>query len=132
MFRQETLLRALLCALLPLVLLAPLAGQLASQEHLCACGMKKSSCFCELIAGKMSNGGHCAGSCSLRPQRDMGGPPRPGLHLDSRDSLGIFARLDFAVAPTRSAGPLEVTALVPSSPAHPPEPPPPRASFRVT
>lgn len=128
MARPRAFLRVLFSALLPLVLLAPALGELGGgRERLCSCGMKQASCFCERIAGSGRSGSHCAGSCSLRPQGRSGPPPRPGL---AHDVLGLFTRLDFAVAPDRTRAPLAPPFPFPASPAHPPELPPPRSSSR--
>ena len=97
---------------------------LSAATHLCACGMKKGDCFCELAAPR---GAHCDkdGGCSMKsaPRPD----PTPLLaSLDLRGWLREAAR--FAGPGEEPVGRVTVAVLsLPAAPAHLPDTPPPRS-----
>jgi hypothetical protein len=137
--RRGGRLRKILCAVLPLALLAPLCLAFgASDGHYCACGMKKGECTCDLVMHRVNpQGGHCdtmmsVGSrCALRPPKPVKSDV-PQVTLDLRHRLGIFELhgFGFGLEPGGTVETAEVS--IPSSTAAPPEPPPPRASFPVS
>ena len=138
MVRRRGGLLKILCAILPLVLLAPLCLELVDADgHYCACGMKKGECSCDLMMHRRKpKGSHCGSmgvgsSCALRTPRPVKSDV-PRVVLDLRHRVGVFEfhGFGFGLDPLGTVETAEASylpALVP-----PPEPPPPRASFPLS
>lgn len=139
MVRRRGHLLKILCAILPLALLAPLCLSFGDLDgHYCACGMKKGECSCDLVMHRMKpKEGHCdtmmgVGSrCSLRPSKPVKSDV-PRVVLDLRHRLGVFEfhGFGFGLDPLGTVETAE--ASFPLSLVPPPEPPPPRASFPLS
>jgi hypothetical protein len=145
MARRRGHLRRILCALLPLALLAPLCLSFGDLEgHYCACGMKRGECSCDLVMHRMNPGGgpggpggHCGAKmavgsrCALRTPRPVKSDV-PQVTLDLRHRLGVFEFHGFGFG-LDPHGAVETANLFnPLSFASPPEPPPPRTSFPLS
>jgi hypothetical protein len=139
MARRRGHLLKILCAILPLVLLAPLCLELAdANAHYCACGMKKGECSCDLAMHRMKpKEGHCGkmmgvgSKCALQGPRPVKSDV-PRVVLDLRHRVGVFEfhGFGFGIDPLGTVETAE-TSYLPSL-VPPPEPPPPRASFPLS
>ncbi len=112
-----------------LVLLVPAGLAFVDAGHTCACGMKKSACFCDLLArrSKLKKDGcsGMSGSCSMRSKAPVNSTPRPGF--DFRDGVGVLTPRHAASEPSPGRLPLDRDVRQPLSLSEPPEAPPPRS-----
>lgn len=138
MARRRGHLLKILCAILPLALLAPLCLPLgASDGHYCACGMKKGECSCDLAMHRVNPKGHCdttmamGSRCALRTPKPVKSDV-PEVTLDLRHRVGVFEfhGFGFGLDPLGTVEPAGIPLLL--SLVSPPEPLPPRASFSVS
>lgn len=140
--RRRGHLLKILCAILPLALLAPLClsfGDLGG--HYCACGMKRGECSCELsmhrAMHRMNSKGHCGAKMGVGSHCAMHGrrpaeSDAPRVVLDLRHRVGIFEfhGFGFGLDSLGNVEPSEISSLL--SLSSPPESPPPRAPFPVS
>jgi hypothetical protein len=126
--------RWLLAATQILLLAVPLALAGPAMPH-CPCGMERGHCICRLLS-RARPAGHCGmngsmpDSCTLRSSKPLEGRTSP-LGPDFRDRLGVFRSGGPDLDPAPLGTVASSTVLPVSALSSPPDPPPPRSSFRL-